>query len=75
MYVKPPLTVTFLEEHDDGVIFYEVKSPDPTKGVLQVETGIIYGGVAITDDDPHHYEEADIPEDERPIEEEEHENE
>lgn len=74
MNVKEPLQVKYLEKHDDGVIFYEVTSPDPTKGVLQVETGIIYSGVAITDDDPHHYEEADLPVDEI-LEEEINENE
>lgn len=50
----------FLEQHEDGVIFYRVYS-DIGKAVLQTETGIIYGEVVITDSDPYTYQEVDDP--------------
>ena len=46
----------FLEKHEDDVAFYRVFS-DCGKNVLQVETGIVYDDVCITDDDPYTYEE------------------
>lgn len=59
--VKEPLVKEFLEEHEDGVVFYDVHPIEEGKAVLQVETGIIYGGCAITDDDPYTYEQCDDP--------------
>lgn len=47
----------FLEEHEDGVVFYRVYSDSAHGAVLQVETNVVYGEVAITDDDPYTYEE------------------
>ncbi len=61
----------FLEEHGDGVIFYRIYSDTEGKGVLQVETGIIYGEVAVTDTDPYTYEECDLEEDDSDDREEE----
>lgn len=56
------LVTEFLEQHEDGVIFNRVYSNIPGKCVLQVETGVLYGEVAITDTDPYTYEEVDDPE-------------
>lgn len=53
----------FVEQHEDGVVFYRLYS-DVGMSVLQVETGNIYGEVCITDDDPHTYEEYCEAEDE-----------
>lgn len=52
------LVKEFLEKHDDGVIFYLLQS-DCGKDVLQVETGVVYGSVCITDTDPYTYEEVE----------------
>ena len=52
----------FLEEHDDGVIFYRKYSDIPGKALLQVETGVVYGEVAVTNDDIYTYTEVDDPE-------------
>lgn len=56
------LVTEFLEQHDDGVIFNRVYSDTLGKAVLQVETGVIYGEVAIADTDPYTYQEIDDPE-------------
>lgn len=56
------LVTEFLEQHEDGVIFNRVYSDTLGKAVLQVETGAIYGEVAITDTDPYTYQEVDNPE-------------
>ena len=56
------LVTEFLEQHEDGVVFNRVYSNTLGKAVLQVETGVIYGEVAITDTDPYTYQEVDAPE-------------
>ena len=58
----------FLDERD-GFKWYDLHSDTEGKAVLQVETGIIYGGVAMREDDPHTYEECDDPNYEVPEEE------
>ena len=45
----------------DEYEWYDLHSDTPGKAVLQVETGIIYDGVAMREDDPHTYEECDDP--------------
>lgn len=59
----------FLEKHEDGTVFYRVYSDTEGMGVLQVESGIKYGEVAITDEDPYTYEECMIETVEEQIEE------
>lgn len=56
------LVTEFLEQHEDGVVFNRVYSNTLGKAVLQVETGVIYGEVAITNTDPYTYQEVDDPE-------------
>lgn len=51
----------YLETREDGHEWYDLHSDTEGKAVLQVETGVIYGGVAMRDDDPHTYEECDDP--------------
>lgn len=62
------IVTEFLEQHEDGTIFYRRYSNTPGKALLQVETGYIYGEVAIADTDPYTYEEVDDPE--QPVEDE-----
>lgn len=50
--------ITSPDEHT----WYRVYSDTIGKAVLQVETGAIYGEVAMRDDDSHTYEECDDPE-------------
>lgn len=50
-----------LLDERDGFKWYDLHSDTEGKAVLQVETGIIYGGVAMREDDPHTYEECDDP--------------
>lgn len=54
------LKTEFVEQHEDGVIFYR-KYSDDGKGILQIETGAIYDEVCVTDSDPYTYREIDIP--------------
>lgn len=56
------IVTEFLEQHEDGTIFYRRYSNTPGKALLQVETGVIYGEVAVTDADPYTYQEVDNPE-------------
>ena len=48
-------------EGPDNYKWYDLHSDTPGKAVLQVETGDIYSGVAMREDDPHTYEECDDP--------------
>ena len=55
MLVKEFLT------HQDGYDWYNIYSDTKGKAVYQIETGIIYSGVAMREDDPHTYTECDDP--------------
>jgi len=55
------LIKTVIEVRPNGEVWYDIHSDTEGKGVLQVETGVLYGAVAITDTDPYTYEEADDP--------------
>lgn len=50
-----------IESPDGEYKWYDLYSDTPGKAVLQVETGVIYGDVAMREDDPHTYEECDDP--------------
>lgn len=48
-------------ENRDNYDWFRLYSDIKGKAILQVETGDIYGEVAMREDDPHTYEEADDP--------------